>query len=339
MGVPSILYEAAALKASDATAGNNFGAGVAVDGRYAAVGATNKSPSGLSGAGGVYMLELNTGTGEWEEKSFLIPSATYGNSAFGYSVSVSGTYVVVGAYGVDPGGLQDAGAAYVFERNSSTGAWEEKTRMVASDGVPIDNFRSAVSVSGTYAVVGAGFRIQLGANQFGGAYVFERNPTTGAWEQQAVLSPSDLPIGTASEHNVSTGSVSGTYLIVGAYAKAGGGGAYMYERNSGTGVWEQKAILVASDAGASFSFGSGVSISGSYAVIGSSNKTAGALTLAGGAYVFERISGTWTQTAILNNPDPSASDRFGNSVSISGVNAVIGCNGKAPGSKSAAGSA
>ncbi|KAG5187461.1 FG-GAP repeat-domain-containing protein, partial [Tribonema minus] len=327
----------AVLYPTDVRTTDQFGYSVAVSGTYAVVGAYASDPGGKTDAGAAYVFERNSGTGAWTQGTKLVASDAMTNDYFGYTVSVSGTYAIVGAYNKKQQGdaLSSgaaAGAAYVFERNSGTGAWASGTKLVASDAMPGDRFGSSVSVSGTYAVVGAYWRTQLGVGNSGGVYVFERNSGTAVWEQKAVLFPSDLATGSF----FGTVSVSGTYAMVGAYGKTGGGGAYVYERNSGTGAWEEKAILPCSDSTIA-SFGQSVAIDGTYAVVGAYTKTVSSLASAGGAYMFERLSGTWTQTAILDNPDPAASDFFGISVAVNGIYAVIGCNGKYPASKSMAG--
>ena len=53
---------------------------------------------------------------------------------FGYSVAVSGSTAVVGAYGKN----SSTGAAYVFMRSGST--WTQQAKLTASDGATHDNF-------------------------------------------------------------------------------------------------------------------------------------------------------------------------------------------------------
>jgi hypothetical protein len=71
---------------------------------------------------------------------------------FGYSVSVSGDTVVVGAYGDDDGG-SSSGSAYVFVRDA--GMWSQEAKLTASDHEAFDRFGYSVSVSGDKVVVGA----------------------------------------------------------------------------------------------------------------------------------------------------------------------------------------
>ncbi|KAG5183006.1 hypothetical protein JKP88DRAFT_157299, partial [Tribonema minus] len=332
----SINYQTAALTCNEPppdTGYIKYGTAVAVDdgSNYCVITGT-RAAYGLSSAGGAYVLELDA-NGEWDMNAILVPTDVATSDNFGRCVAVSGTYAIVGSQ-CDVGGRLNAGAAYMFERIAGT--WTQTTKLVASDVCPGDNFGIAVSVSGTYAIVGATTRYQLGVASSGGAYIFERNVTTGTWEQKATLFPSDVPTGAYFGGGI---CISGTYAIVGAYNKnTAAGGAYIFERNSTSGAWEEKAILAASDPAANMKFGKAVSIDGNYAVVAAEGKTVTALSNVGGAYVFERVSGTWGQVAMLDNPDPTASDYFGISVSVSGVYAVVGCYLNDPSSKSGAGS-
>ena len=105
------------------------------------------------------------------------------SDAFGRSVSVSGDYAVVGAPGQDEAG-SNAGAAYVFRRNSS-GHFEELHKITAGDTGAGDEFGFSVSVSGDTAVLGARYEDDAGSNA-GAAYLFKLEdncicPKSGDW--------------------------------------------------------------------------------------------------------------------------------------------------------------
>ena len=77
---------------------------------------------------------------------------------FGYSVSISGNYAIVGARNEDEdasGGntIYGAGSAYLFERDGA-GNWSEVKKIVASARAANDHFGYSVSISGDYAIVG-----------------------------------------------------------------------------------------------------------------------------------------------------------------------------------------
>ena len=107
------------------------------------------------------------------------------------------------------------------------------------------------------------------------------------------------------------------------------GSAYIYERN-GNGNWIQVQKIVASDREMADEFGSSVSISGNYAIIGAMGQDkdtigGGYLNLAGAVYIFERnVNGNWNQMQKLVASDRDSLDGFGSSVSISGDYAIVG---------------
>lgn len=86
----------------------------------------------------------------------------------------------------------------------------------------------------------------------------------------------------------------------------------------------QSAKLIASDGGASDSFGISLAISGDAAIIGALGDDIGANTDQGSAYIFVRSGTTWTQQAQLTASDGAANDWFGGRVAISGDTAVVG---------------
>ncbi len=80
----------------------------------------------------------------------------------------------------------------------------------------------------------------------------------------------------------------------------------------------------ASDGSSADKFGTSVSISGDFAVIGAPLDDISTKTDQGSAYIFIRQGGLWTEQAKLTASDGAAGDNFGNSVSISGDYAIVG---------------
>ena len=91
-------------------AGDYFGYSVAVSGNIAVVGAHSDDPGGVTDAGTAYVFDTATGN----LLATLNNPAPVATDRFGYSVAVSGSTAVVGAYFDDPGGVSNAGTAYVF---------------------------------------------------------------------------------------------------------------------------------------------------------------------------------------------------------------------------------
>jgi hypothetical protein len=125
-------------------------------------------------------------------------------------------------------------------------------------------------------------------------------------------------------------ALNGDYAIVGAPAEdekgIGAGAAYIFHRTETNG-WDEGTKLVASDAQEGDSFGSSVSISGDYVIVGAPGEDTGG-TDAGAAYVFHR-TGTngWDTGTKLSASVPHAEDWYGHSVSIDGDYAVVGATG------------
>ena len=142
--------------------GDQFGYSVAVSGNTVVVGA-NGNDTGATDAGSAYVFNATTGT--------LV--ATLNNptpaiaASFGYSVSVSGNAIVVGAY-QDNTGATAAGSAYVF--NATTGSLV----VTLNNPTPAngDNFGISVAMSGNNVVIGA----QLDNTQ-GAAYIYSLAPS------------------------------------------------------------------------------------------------------------------------------------------------------------------
>ena len=182
----------------------------------------------------------SSNAGTWVEKNILHASDLQADDSFGWSVSISGDYAIVGAY-VEDGGTGDpasnAGAAYIFERNATSGIWEQKKILHASDLQASDSFGQSVAINGDNAVVGAYFEdggTSDPASNAGAAYIFERNATSETWEQKKILHASDLQADDSLGQSV---AISNDYAVVGASGEDGGtgdpasnaGAAYVYE--------------------------------------------------------------------------------------------------------------
>jgi hypothetical protein len=313
----SIWNQQAKLTASDAAANDQFGWSVAVSGDTAVVGAyQDDNASGGSDSGSAYVFTRSGST--WSQQAKLTASDAAASDVFGWSVSVSGDTVAVGAYGDDDGG-NDSGSAYVFIRSGST--WKQQAKLTAADAVAVDWFGHSVSVSGDTVVVGAHYNDEGGFNS-GSAYVFIRSGST--WSQQAKLTASDSATNDVFGYSV---SASGDTVLVGAYGDDDGGtdsgSAYVFMRSGST--WSQQAKLTASDDAAGDQFGFSVSVSRDTVVVGAYGDDVGG-TDSGSAYVFARSGSRWSQQSKLIASDADFYDWFGFSVSVSGDTAVVGAH-------------
>lgn len=305
-----------------------FGYKVDIDGDYAIVGAYGRTqlPNPLD-AGIAYIYFRNNNV--WELQDVLQASDGQTDDFFGKSVSISGDYAVVGAYGDDVGGNSNQGSAYIFVRSGTT--WTQQDKVVAPDGLANDFFAYSVSLSGDVLLAGAyGDNVGANLNQ-GSAYVFTRSGT--AWNYQAKLTASD---GATDDFFGASVSLSGSYAIVGAYGDDIGGNpdqgsAYsFYELTNPAGwttgqAYHQK--LTAADGDAGDFYGVSVSIYSSTLVIGASGDDVGVNSDQGSAYVYFRnplAPFTWILPAKITAADGASSDNFGISVARTQGDVLVG---------------
>jgi len=146
-----------------------FGDSVSISGTTVAIGAEGENVSSYSAAGHVYVFKATT--------SGLLDLLTSPNAQtagfFGCSVSVSGTKVVVGAFGESAPRFDEAGRAYVFLVTDGALVYTLTSPGEQSGG----GFGDAVAISGSTIVVGAPGEGALGYDDAGHAYVF--GATTG----------------------------------------------------------------------------------------------------------------------------------------------------------------
>jgi hypothetical protein len=146
-----------------------FGRAVALNGNEALVGAPTDGGGTASFRGAAYLFERST-AGVWSAPTQLVAGDTVINDDFASVVALSGSIVLLGAPRHDAAGL-DAGAAYVFERDSS-GVWAIGGKIVASDAAAGDLFGVAVSLDGATGLIGAFGDDDLGT-EAGAAYAFD----------------------------------------------------------------------------------------------------------------------------------------------------------------------
>lgn len=201
----------AKLRASDGAAGDFFAYSVTVEANTIVAGAHWADTNGLD-SGSAYVFTRSGST--WTEQAKLLPHDGAEQDYFGYSVSLSGDTVVIGAHWEDAKG-NNSGSAYVFTRTAGT--WTEQTKLFASDGAAHDVFGNSVSISGETIVIGAYQDDDKGMNS-GSAYIFTR--AAGTWSQKPKLLVTD---GSSNDYFGYSVSIDGDNIAVGAYQDDDGG--------------------------------------------------------------------------------------------------------------------
>lgn len=313
-------------------------------------------PGGMEGAQGQLLQSNGDGTMKWIDRSDMQGSVGYGtwgecemtniseynpitdpdglpNDYFGWSVSISGDYVIVGAYKDDDAEGTDQGSAIVFHYNSGTGLWEKDgDKLFNNQPHANDWFGYSVGISGDYAIVGAPHDDRPPGSNQGAVVFFERNPSSGIWELYGHKIRNPL---SASEDNFGYSvAIDGEYAIVGAPTDDGDAGidqgsASIFKRNESAGAWIlQGSKIIAPDSAAGDLFGYSVAISGDYAIVGAPYDDHDIGSDQGSACIYKRNGSTWElQGSKFYNYLSAGGDLFGMAVGISGDYAIVGAPG------------
>jgi hypothetical protein len=198
-------------------AGSNFGSDVSVSNDKLAI-----SASSHDGKGAVFTYTWDGS--QWiQDSNILIPVSLVSGDGFGYSVSMDGDKLVVGAYNTATGG-----SVYTFLWDGSQ--WvEHSTILQHSDIENGDRYGSDVALSGDKLAVAS--YLYDGANnavtQSGEVFTYSWSGT--AWIETGVLSHELM----AYDYFGYSIDISGNKLIVGSTGNddlvSNGGGAYIYD--------------------------------------------------------------------------------------------------------------
>ena len=220
---------------------------------------------------------------------------------YGFDVSISGNYAVVGA----PNSGANGGTAYIFSRSDTSVGWNFDKKISASDAYSGENFGRSVAISGNNIIVGSGGILSPGDSS-GAVYFFQKN--NDEWTE-LIKFTADTPTG-GDQFGWSV-DIEGDYAIVGAPSDGTTGAAYIYHWNGTS--WEKETRITPTDGVPGDLFGESVSISGTTICVSAfgNNDSAGV------CYVYSKSSSGWEQSAKIISSDINTGDGFGKSVSIS----------------------
>ena len=229
----------------------------------------------------------------WYEFAQTVPSDP--DESFGSSIALEGATLLVGAPDADPGGLEDAGAVYVYARHG--GSWFQEAILTAEDAAPDDHFGNAITLNDSTAMIGADRADTDGLLDAGAVYIFEK--VAGTWAQQAKLTAPDAgpqdQFGRAACRR-------GDTLLIGAAAGGTGsitwyGSVYAFERTGETWTYQQE--FFASNGYHLDHFGCAIAMTDGFAVVGAEYR----LGLdSGESYVFAHTPEGWVETHQLIPP-------------------------------------
>lgn len=300
--------------------------------------------------------------------AYLKASNSEAEDSFGAAVSVFANRLAVGAAGEDScarglDGSQtddrcdESGAVYLFERDPSSGAWDQVAYIKSNNSDGDHLFGGAVSLWGDRLAVGAsgedncagGIDPQDGQGCLaaGAVYVFERDSDQGRWSQTAYIKAAETDIIESFGRSV---SLRGDRLAVGSSGEdscdsgvdadqtnnqcSGAGAVYLFEWNPTTETWSQTVYFKASNPDESDAFGVAISLGDDLLAVGASGEDScsgedpnnNECDREGAAYVFERdpIANTWSETAYIKASITDTRGLFGRSLSLSGDRLAVG---------------
>lgn len=310
------------IKAPNAGVSDVFGSVLDLSGDYLVVGAYGEDGSvagvqngtitsqddASAAAGAAYVFKRTTNT--WAFQSYLKAPEIDDNDRFGWSVSISGDVIAVGAYaedgsntGVTMGtgggddGLSSTGAVYLFRRSGND--WTQEAYVKGHAINASDQFGYSVALSGNTLVVGAhgedsnvtgvlngtSGSANNGTAASGAAYVFYYDTMSTIWAQQAYLKGSDTDNSDQFGYRV---AIDADTIAVAAWledsnvtgAQNGatgsaddsvpGAGAVYVFTRSGVN-WSQQAYLKAAVTGTSYNFGAALAVNGDTILVGQDN--------------------------------------------------------------------
>jgi hypothetical protein len=314
------------LVESPRTSSNLFGRSVAIDstGTRIAIGVTGSDDS-ITDAGCVYVFVRNTSTNVWSQEQKLKATSQVSSSSFGWACDfdVNATRLVIGAPFETHSSQTNAGAAYIFVRNTTTNVWSQESRIVSGNSIAQMQFGYSVSISGdsTRAVVGGN---NASAGAIGQVNIYLR--TGSSWANERLYYDPENSTTKIFGWSVRIDH-SGSRVFAGHKFAAGGtangyGAMYILTR-VGT-IWSQEAALSPTDGDSNGFFGVSVDCNGTSdtVVVGCSSLVHNGGNY-GAAYVYTRSGVTWTFQAKLIATVRVASMGFGTSVAISNSGSTV----------------
>jgi hypothetical protein len=294
-------------KLSDAAgdADDFFGSSVSISGNYAVVGSSgDNETSSNQGSASVYQFN---GT-SWVFMQKITDATGALDDHFGQSVSVSGTYIIVGAPEDDNGGIVDQGSVSIYQYNGSTRTLMEKK--LDATGAADDRFGYSVSISGNYVIVGAPEDDVVPNIDQGSASIFQYNGVNWVLKLK-ITGTTGVAANDQFGHSV---SISGNYAIVGAFGFNSGMGSSIIYNYSG-GSWILMQQLTDPTGASNDFFGISVAISGNYAIVGASGDFIETSPL-GSSTIYTRMGAGWQKLQFVSDPNGVPFDSFGISTAI-----------------------
>jgi len=296
---------------------DQFGNSVYTNGNFAVIGSWNDDVGANSNQGSASIYQYN-GTG-WVFMQKITDAAGAALDRFGYSVSLSGNHLVVGAPFDDVGANTNQGSVSFFEYNGTN--WALKIKLTDNNGSARDELGYSVAISGSNAIAGApyaDYQPGVAAPITDAGAVITYTFVSNNWIQGT------KKINDGTEVNERFGqavSLSTNSALIGEPGYSGGyGRARVYSFSGPVSLsLANESLLTKPSQEADDNFGYSVSISDQHMMVGIKDDDVGSNTNEGSASVFVKLGNNWQQLQFIADPSGSANNEMGASVSIDGA--------------------
>ncbi len=201
----------------------SFGQSAAISDREILIG----SPAKPDEPGEILVYQRGLTGAIWHINGTLRASDAAAGDLFGASMAVKDDRMVVTA----PGATEGLGASYVFERDVSSGAWEEVAQLAVSPSLTSERLGSSVILIDDTIIVGM-------ATQTSGA-VSVYTPSAEGWQRTADLLPSVNAAGFGA-----TLATDGANIYVGAPGHEDAGAVFVFRNVSADGEWSNEDYIL-----------------------------------------------------------------------------------------------
>ena len=222
--------------------GSQFGADVALAGRWLLVGAPRHDVGAAVDAGAVFSFELDP-SGRFVARGELLPRHPLSGAEFGRAVALDGRLAVVASplsRRPDDPSSAPLGRAHLFSRGPA-GGFVELQLLAPGYPLPGEDFAADVAIERTTVALAAPLRTVGGLSGVGTVLLLEPDPATGRWRliRELIASNAKADDGFGRALAIDAGR-----LLVGSPDTPSGGAVYAFARDAGgPGAWGELGRL------------------------------------------------------------------------------------------------
>lgn len=333
-GTANTWAEWRSLQPATVASNDLFGRSVSMTEEFIAVGAINSTTEGVL-SGSIYLFARDLGgENNWGEALRLTATNLAADSRFGWSVSLDGDLLAVGAPGASPHG-NESGQIFLFGRNEGgPDAWGEIMRWAPTGtGAAQSEFGWSVSLDGNTLVVGAPkYNVDTNVSvREGSVFHFSRHQggsnNWGLAEMltvEADLLSQSFTYGWAVSVHEDILAVGAPLMQAGTVSEAGR--VHLYERSDTSSFQYRNRIDRRNDE--ERRFGYSVVVRNDLLFIGAPRRAS--LPHTGAAYLYRRNEtdpAQWDLVEKLRRPSGSSAELFGGAVGLKRETGIVGASG------------